>query len=681
MRNSPLKSLLRAILIFLFFVLLGWLLWSNVLLEERVYHISKQVDRIEKEIAQKGKGSSSFPQKKIERTLIDNSYLNLLTTDPFMEVTLPKILGVEFKPHGIKRAAILGKPHNLHPLSDWSEVAGWTALCVPSLATLHVGKFETYAPNLALKMEERINTKNGMVEFWVYLRDDLYWHPLNLDHFAELSLDPFFLKSHQVTADDFLFYYNVVNNPYVEEMGAASRRVYLEDIEEIEVIDPLTFVVRWKMHEVEENGKIEKRIRYTAKQITAYLSPLPSFVFQYFSDGSKILEGESSPSVYRTDSTFAQQFNTHFARNVIIGCGPWIFEGMTEKGISFKRNEGYFNPLAALFDEMHIAFKSSPETMWQSFKIQEIDTYSLNFDQEAEFQNFLNSPLYHKQKEAGNAILRLDYLQRSYYYIGWSENTPFFKNAKVRQAMTLAMDRKRIIQTILDGRGEELTGPFSQESPSYDTKIKPWPFDPEWAARILKEEGFEDVDQDGILEKEVDGVRIPFSFTITYYVKNSISKSIAEFIAMSLKKLKVHAVLNGVDIADLSRVFDDKNFDSVYMGWNAGVPPEDPTQLWDSKGADIPGSSNAIGFKNTIADGIIKQLQYETDKEERIKLYHAFHELIHSQAPYTFLYSPKIAFLYRENLKNVFIPLERQDLIPGADMTEPISEIFYFDKG
>jgi peptide/nickel transport system substrate-binding protein len=116
------------------------------------------------------------------------------------------------------------------------------------------------------------------------------------------------------------------------------------------------------------------------------------------------------------------------------------------------------------------------------------------------------------------------------------------------------------------------------------------------------------------------------------------------------------------------------------MGWALGTPPENPRQLWHSMGAKQKGSSNAVGFANAEADSIIEALDYEYEAEDRARLYHRFHEILHEEQPYTFLYTPKSVFLYRDYVQNVFIPAERQDLIPGASWAEPASEVFWLKE-
>ena len=111
------------------------------------------------------------------------------------------------------------------------------------------------------------------------------------------------------------------------------------------------------------------------------------------------------------------------------------------------------------------------------------------------------------------------------------------------------------------------------------------------------------------------------------------------------------------------------------MGWKLGSPPYDPRQIWHSEGAKEKGSSNAIGFSNQEVDDIIEQLNYEENLSKRTALYHRFHTILHEEAPYTFLYTPKACLLYRERVQNLFIPSERSDLIPDADIPEPSHDV------
>ncbi|NGX42684.1 MAG: Oligopeptide-binding protein AppA [Chlamydiae bacterium] len=698
----------RFVLGFGLFAFMCMLYWSSVMVEEDLknlrtdiidlkndlYELRTETDAMGDEILQAisrgGVGRArdfsletpSTSQEVMGRPHMDPSLPNLLHEDRFYEVTLPKLLEKEFEPTGTFQGAIIGVPDDLHPFSNWSQVSTWVSQCTVGLARLEVGKYETFAPDMALKIEERKQQGSDIPEYWVFLRDNVYWQPLSKSLFSEeIKLAPHFLRKHQVAAEDYKFYFDALMNPYFQEAGAVSLRNYLGDIEEIEVLDKLTFVVRWKTKDVvDAEGNRVPKIKYAAKLLTGQLRPLPSFVYKYFSDGTKIIEEDSAPDTYRTNSVWAQNFTEHWAKNIIVSCGPWIFEGKTDRQISFRRNFEHYFPYDVLAKEMKIKFKNTPDAIWQDFKSSRLDTYNLQPDQLIELDTFLQSDLYQEQAEKSDAVERLDYAARSYVYIGWNQAMPYFQSKKVRQAMTMAIDRNRIIQQYLNGMGIQITGPFSQNSSAYDQTIVPWSFNLQRARKLLEEEGWYDSDGDGIIDKEINGKRVPFEFSLTYYVRNPTTKAICEYVATALKELRIKCHLHGVDIADLSAAFDEKSFDALCLGWALGTPPEDPRQLWHSAGAKEKGSSNSVGFSNAEADVIIEKLTFEGNPEKRRELYHRFHAIIHEEQPYTFLYTPKTALLYRRYLQNVFIPKERQDLIPGADIAEPMSSIFWIKK-
>ncbi len=711
MNKEPiLLYLLRLIISLGILGFLVMLYWSSSLLEEDIQILRSEVRDLKTDLnnvqddlkniekntlqstlsaIQKGNTSDGVAYKAnsfANRPLIDPSLPNLLQEDPFYEKTLPQMLGPIFKAHGILLGASVGKYDNLLPFPDWAEVSNWNGWCNVSVAKDVFGKYESLSPNMAIKMEERRN-KDGAPEFWIHLRDHVYWEPLRKDFFPEgFELAEHFLKKHQITADDFKFYFDAVMNPYISATGAVSLRPYLQEIVEFRIIDKLTFVVRWKEKKFKDaEGKEIGKIKYVAKLWTGGLRPLASFVYKYYSNGKKIIENDSDPNTYRTNAIWAQGFIQHWARNIIVSCGPWLFDGRSERQINFKRNRNYYFPLEALTEAREIQFKESTENAWQDFKGNKLTTYAIQPDQLLELKNFLNSSQYAQQASQNNGIKRLDYFSRSFTYVGWNGKKPFFKTAKIRRALTMAVDRQRIIKQFLNGMAIEITGPLYPFDKAYDKSIVPWPYDVQKARQLLEEEGWYDHNGDGIIDKVIDGVDTPFRFTLCYISRSVLARNIAEFICTSLKEIGIDCRINGLDLPDMSAKMSDKNFDALLMAWALGSPPDDPRQLWYTDKGNEKGSSNYISFSNPEVDQIIDDLDYESNKQKRIELYHRFHRIIHQEAPYIFLDCPKVAFLYREALQNVFIPAERQDLIPGADVAEPDQSIFWFkeehDKG
>jgi peptide/nickel transport system substrate-binding protein len=623
------------------------------------------------------------PASSIETSLVDPLYPSLLTIDTYHQITLPTLLTQDFRPQGLLKRAIIGKPENLHPFNNFKDVQEMYRMCIPPVAELKTGCYETLSPCLGVKIEARPCLDHPeLQEYWVFLRDDVYWSPLQQAHFPDsIELASHFLQKHRVTAHDFKFCYDAIMNPYIHEAKAASLRTYYDDIESLTVVNATTFVVRWKAQPVmDDEGITVQKAKYTSLGLTGSLQPLPCFVYQYFADGGKIIDETEDPDIYRKNSVWAQNFEHHWAKNVIVSCGPYLFSGMSDESIAFKRNPYYFDPFGVLIEGVKFTFKESADAVWQDFKGGKIDICTLSPTQLKELDSFLASEEYRAQQSQGQEIQILDYIDLSYFYIGWNLAKPFFADEKVRKALTLAIDRERIIEQNLNLMAMQITGPFFLSSAAYDTSISPYPYQPEEARRLLEEAGWIDLDGDGIRDKIVNGQKTALRFKLYYFVKSLSTKVIAEYITTTLRNIGVHCELCGLDIADLSRQFDDKDFDAIFMGWKLGTPPEDPRQLWHSAGAYEKGSSNAIGFANSLIDSIIEKLNYEYDKPKRIALYHQFHQIIHAEVPYTFLYTPKVRLLYRSYIHNLFIPKESQETIPEADSSEPYLQSIWLSK-
>ncbi|MCW9066250.1 MAG: ABC transporter substrate-binding protein, partial [Ignavibacteriaceae bacterium] len=103
---------------------------------------------------------------------------------------------------------------------------------------------------------------------------------------------------------------------------------------------------------------------------------------------------------------------------------------------------------------------------------------------------------------------------RDYDYIGWNHIDPqeyqkskvapnkFFSSAEIRKALTHAINRKEIIQSYLEEFGELCKGPVSPIFKRYfDPELPSYDYNPSMAIEILKENGWDDKNSDGVVEK------------------------------------------------------------------------------------------------------------------------------------------------------------------------------------
>lgn len=681
MKRIPrVAAFVRFFLSIVLLLLLGLLYSSYLLLEERLLLLQERFDRLHQELitlrhAPLSPSVASSHQEGMVHEM-EGGGENLLEEDPYLERVLPETLGADFQPTGVFRWGGLGIPHDFHPFNTWAHIREIRSRCEGFVGRRVTGQYERFAPDLALRIEERPTGPEGRPEFWIFLRPGVHWAPLKQSFFSqEILLADHFLQEHPVTASDFLFWVDAFRNPYVQLPGALSLAAAYRDLEEVRLIDPLTFVVRWQAEATEEGW----RMRHGALSRTASMEPLPCWLFQYLPDGSKIIEEEGTDP-YLMSSIWAEHFVQHWAQHIIPSCGPWAFASWEGEYLVLQRNPRYHDPYCALAEQLVLHFRQTPELIWQDFKEGKSDfvTGRLIGQNLMDLEQFMESKTYQQQAEGGEGILSVDFMDRVFRYIGWNQANPLFRSKRVRQALTMAIDRKRMIEQVCFGRGVELTGPLFPLDASYNHEIAPLPYDPAGARWILEEEGWIDATGEGVLSHASEEGSLSFVFRLIYYVKSSSQRELAESIAHFLSRIGVSCIPYGVDLPDLSVRFESKDFDAILLGWALGTVSPDPRQIWHSSGADQPGSSNAIGFRHPEVDALIEELTYEAREEKRVELYHRFHQIIHEEAPYTFLYVPLESLLLRARVQNVFVPVERKELFPDAEVTEPLSEYAYF---
>lgn len=538
--------------------------------------------------------SSRAVLKEIEK--LRNSVPALPVQSEIRQTSAPQAANAEFfipdAPSGGKLVRpVAADTANLNYLINNDAYASeFNALCNSSLAERNYAKPEIYQPMLA----ESWNISSDKKNYLIKLRPQVFWQSYtDPDNGREIPPAP-------VTAHDFKFFVDTVKNP---EVNASALRVYYKDLDSIEVIDELTMLVRWK------NAK------YGNLSSTLSMMPLPKH-FYCSQDGS----------------FDAKKFNSDHKRNrMIVGCGPYRFVKWDKNSrLEFERNENYWGrnygimpPLKKLVYE----FIQHPNTRYQALLAGKIDQSALTPEQ---WFRSNNDDIFKKAR-----LRKYRYLSSSYFYIGYNLKNPLFQDRKVRQALTMLVDRERIIRDIYKNEARTIIGPFAPNSVYYAEDIKPYPYDIQQARKLLAECGWQDTDNDGILDR--NGQK--FVFSILAVASHPIQEKMLPIIKESMAQAGIDMKIQTIEWSVYVQRLMTRDFEVCTLGWTSPIDPE-PYQLWHSSQADIEGSSNHISFKNKKADELIEKLQITFDMQERIKIAREFQQLIHEEQPYTFLFTP-----------------------------------------
>ena len=236
----------------------------------------------------------------------------------------------------------------------------------------------------------------------------------------------------------------------------------------------------------------------------------------------------------------------------------------------------------------------------------------------------------------------------------WRQGSPYsfkhpqLKDPKVRQAISYAIDRQEIINTVLLGEG-------------VPTGVIP-PDDKEWTLPITRENMpsyFPDLDKARALMKEagVDGFKAKIHANLNY----ATDTPTAQVLQTQLKKINIELEILPTENAAYLQAQREGNFDMM-TGFMTGRPDPDTYMLL----ADSKGSVNFGKYVNAQMDELLQKGRTTLDVAERKKIYNDAQRLHDSDPSTLFLYVIKNYTPARNAVKG-YVPMASGYQLPLKD--------------
>lgn len=445
-----------------------------------------------------------------------------------------------------------------------------------------------------------------------------------------------FHDGHFLDAGDVKFTYEAIMNP----RNLSPRVSDYEPVKAVEVVNPLTVKITYK--------------RLYSPAIASWgMGILPEHLLNDMALEEEALRQGKDPAAFSIrDSAFNQR---------PVGCGPYRFaEWKSDQHIVLDRFDDYWEGPP---NYRRYVFRIIPDILTQEmeFYAGTIDGYGVQphqvarFKSDTRFQNF-----------SGTAF--------GYSYIGYNLRREPFNDPRVRRALGMAIDVNKIIDFVLYGEGEAISGPFVKQTDYYNHEVKPLPHDPEGALSLLADAGWHKNAQ-GRLEK--DGK--PLQFTLITNNGNDLRRAVLAIAQDAWKQIGIDV---RTDLLEWS-VFIQKrvnqlDFDALVLGWQMGIDP-DLYQIWHSSQTH-PFQLNFVGFSNTEADDLIIKIRQEYDHERQVAYCRRLHEIIAEAQPYTFLYVGKWTAILDKRIVIKEIGMDGKPLYKPITPTKTGSFRFYFNR-
>jgi peptide/nickel transport system substrate-binding protein len=255
----------------------------------------------------------------------------------------------------------------------------------------------------------------------------------------------------------------------------------------------------------------------------------------------------------------------------------------------------------------------------------------------------------------------------------------WFRNRRFRQAAAYCIDREAMINIVHNGLAQKQHSPVNEAAGIFhNPNLKKYDYNLDLAKRILREEGFIDRNEDGVLE---DGEGNPVEFSLFTNAGNTDRKKYCEIIRKDLETIgmKVHFSLlefnNLVDKLDHSY-----DWEAIVLGLTGSPDPHSGNNVWQSSGRThqwFPYQKKPSTPWEARIDEIFNLAAQEMDLAKRKALYNEWQNIYAEELPYIILVSKFRLFAVRNRFGNVNpVPIAEGAYAHKKKFFHNIEEIF-----
>ena len=222
-------------------------------------------------------------------------------------------------------------------------------------------------------------------------------------------------------------------------------------------------------------------------------------------------------------------------------------------------------------------------------------------------------------------------------------------DVRVRQAISFALDREKMISALLLGQGKIAHSILPEASWAYSPG-KTYSYDPAMAKKLLDEAGYKDPDG--------DGPQMRFPKPLIYRISGASAQA-RQFAGVIQNYLKDVGVPASIEAAETNTHFDELrrgNFQIAYGQWVGGN--QDPIFYKDLFAtSEIPtetrASRNRSRYSNKELDTLLDEAQKTFDHAKAAPIYARIQEIVSTEAPVLPLWYQANMVIAKKNVGNI----------------------------
>jgi peptide/nickel transport system substrate-binding protein len=358
----------------------------------------------------------------------------------------------------------------------------------------------------------------------------------------------------------------------------------------------------------------------------------------------------------------AQAWGLNTQPQLIAGLGPFrVKEYVAGQKITLERNPYYWEVDKAgdrlpYLNELNFIFVANADAEAIRFQAGDTDIINrLSADDYSVLEKDERARPFHLQ-DIGSS------LEFNFLFFNLNSSLPpqitpkqtWFRDARFRQATSLAIDRDAMVRVVYRGRGTALWTPVTPANNLWiNTSIPHPPRSIENARKILASAGFSWSTDGNLLDKS----KSPVEFTIITSASNAQRVKMATMIQSDLKDLGIQVQVVSLDFHSvLDRIFQTHDYEAAVLGLGAGdVDPNAEMNVWMSSGNDHVwdlGEPHAPTSWEAEIDRFMQEQQSATKPAKRKALYDRVQAILAEQLPIICLASPDILVGAKNDVEN-----------------------------
>ena len=246
-----------------------------------------------------------------------------------------------------------------------------------------------------------------------------------------------------------------------------------------------------------------------------------------------------------------------------------------------------------------------------------------------------------------------------------------YARAEVRKALSLSLDRRHIVDTVLGRYATAIMGPVPPGG-NIEQVVVPQSADPTAAAaRVLQSAGWT-YDGTQRLWKNAGSKQALDRITIRTSNVPEL-KNVAGAVKTDWERLGVSVDIELYEPGDLSQnVIRPRKYEALLYGMVIGRD-QDLYAFWNSQERNDPGLNIAL-YANKTVDALLEDVRSSTDPATRTADLQKIEDIVAADYPAAFIYAPDFTYSVPEDLRGVVLP----QIITPADRFATVASWYRF---